>query len=58
MSVVLGFAAALALLLLRVPIGIALGLVGTLGLASFVGLTPALRSVGSVASDTDRKSVV
>ncbi len=52
MSVVLGFAAALALLLLRVPIGIALGLVGTLGLASFVGLTPALRSVGSVASDT------
>ncbi|MFN4099741.1 MAG: TRAP transporter large permease [Pararhodobacter sp.] len=52
MIIALGFAAVLALMLLRVPIGIALGLVGTLGFASFIGITPALRSIGSIASDT------
>ena len=52
MIIILGFAGVLALMLVRVPIGIALGLGGTLGFAAFVGLTPALRSIGSIASDT------
>ena len=52
MIVFLGFVALFALLLLRVPIGFALGLIGTLGFGAIVGMTPALKSVGSTAADT------
>lgn len=52
MAVFVAFLGLFALLFLRVPIGFALGLVGTLGFGWIVGLTPALKSVGSVASDT------
>tara|TARA_R110000868_G_scaffold17813_2_gene77717 strand:- start:13388 stop:14677 length:1290 start_codon:yes stop_codon:yes gene_type:complete len=48
----LAFVVLFALLLCRVPIGFALGLVGTGGFATIVGLEPALRSLGGVASDT------
>lgn len=52
MIIFTGFVLLFSLLLLRVPIGFALGLVGTLGFGWIVGMTPALKSVGSVASDT------
>lgn len=52
MAVFLAFVALFALLLLRLPIGFALGLVGTVGFGWIVGMTPALKSLGSVASDT------
>jgi tripartite ATP-independent transporter DctM subunit len=52
MLIALGFISVLALMLARVPIGIALGLVGTLGFAAYIGMMPALRSLGSIASDT------
>ncbi|MEQ5778518.1 TRAP transporter large permease [Thalassospira sp. NFXS8] len=52
MIITTGFIALFALLLLRVPIGFALGLIGTLGFGWIVGMAPALKSVGSVASDT------
>lgn len=52
MLLLAAFIVLFALLLLRVPIGLALGLVGTIGFAFIVGLSPALRNVGSVASDT------
>ncbi|WP_193369676.1 TRAP transporter large permease [Pelagibius marinus] len=51
MIVLIGFTLLFALLLLRMPIGFALGLVGTLGFGWIVGMTPALKSVGTTASD-------
>ena len=50
-AVVIGFMALFALLLLRVPIAFGMGLVGTLGFAWFVGLGPAMRSIGNTATD-------
>lgn len=47
-----GFILLFALLLIRVPIAFALGIVGTIGFGFIVGMGPALRSVGSTASDT------
>lgn len=52
MMVFLGFLVLFALLLLRMPISFALGLVGTIGFGAIVGMGPALKSVGSIASDT------
>ena len=52
MIVFLAFVFLFALLLIRVPIGFALGLVGTIGFGTIVGMGPALKSVGSTASDT------
>lgn len=51
MITVLAFVCLFALLMLRVPIGPALALVGTCGFGWIVGAAPALKSVGSVASD-------
>lgn len=45
---VLGFAALFALLALRVPIGVAMLLVGVIGSASLIGLAPALASLGTL----------
>ncbi len=50
-AVVIGFIALFALLLLQVPIAFGMGLVGTLGFAWFVGLGPAMRSIGNTATD-------
>ena len=50
-AVVVGFIALFALLFLRVPIAFGMGLVGTLGFAWFVGLAPAMRSIGNTATD-------
>jgi tripartite ATP-independent transporter DctM subunit len=47
----LGFAVLFALLLLQVPIAFGMALVGTVGFAYYVGLAPALRSIGSTATD-------
>jgi len=52
MLIALAFVVLFVLLLCRVPIGFALGLVGTAGFAMIVGLDPALSSLGAVASDT------
>ncbi|ALG91494.1 MULTISPECIES: TRAP transporter large permease [Actibacterium] len=52
MIVLIGFICLFALLLIRVPIGFALGLVGATGFGWIVGLSPALKSIGTVASDT------
>ena len=46
------FIALFALLLLGVPIGFAMGMVGTLGFALKVGWTGALNQVGNLAADT------
>jgi tripartite ATP-independent transporter DctM subunit len=48
----IGFAALFLLLFLEVPIAFGMGFVGFLGFTYIVGLTPALRSVGQIASDT------
>jgi C4-dicarboxylate transporter, DctM subunit len=52
---VLGFVALFALMLLRVPVGMAMGLVGVGGFAWLAGTTPALKIVGhtSMRSVTD-----
>lgn len=50
--IISAFVVLFALLLCRVPIGFALGLVGVTGFASIVGVDPALKSLGGVASDT------
>src|SRR6202158_1426901 len=52
---VLGFVALFALMLLRVPVGMAMGLVGVSGFGYLVGATPALKMVGqtSMATVTD-----
>ena len=52
MIVVIGFICLFALLLIRLPIGFALGLVGVTGFGWIVGFSPALKSIGTVASDT------
>lgn len=51
-TVLIVFTALFALLLMRVPIGFALGLAGTVGFGWIVGFSPALKSAGSIASDT------
>src|SRR2546429_6056767 len=52
---VLGFVALFALMLLRVPVGMAMGLVGVCGSGYLVGFAPALKLVGypSVRAVTD-----
>ncbi|MFN0301716.1 MAG: TRAP transporter large permease [Burkholderiales bacterium] len=47
-----GFIALFVLLFLEVPIAFGMGFVGFAGFAYIVGLTPALRGVGQIASDT------
>ena len=49
---VLGFVVLFALMLLRVPVGMAMGLVGVGGFAALVGGTPALRLIGQTAMRT------
>jgi tripartite ATP-independent transporter DctM subunit len=48
----LGFATLFALMLLRVPVGMAMGLVGVAGYAYLVGPTPALKMVGQTSMRT------
>lgn len=50
--VLIGFAVLFILLFLEVPIAFGMGFVGFLGFAYLVGVTPALRGVGQIASDT------
>src|SRR4030088_2170524 len=49
---VLGFIALFALMLLRVPVGMAMGLVGVSGFTYLVGATPALKLVGQTSMRT------
>jgi len=49
---ILGFVALFALMLLRVPVGMAMGLVGVSGYAYLVGATPALKMVGQTSMRT------
>src|SRR5476649_835813 len=49
---VLGFVALFALMLLRVPVGMAMGLVGVSGFGYLVGFTPALKLVGQTSMRT------
>src|SRR4030081_2429062 len=49
---VLGFVALFALMLLRVPVGMAMGLVGVSGFSYLVGGTPALKLVGQTSMRT------
>jgi tripartite ATP-independent transporter DctM subunit len=49
---VVGFVSLFGLILLRVPVGMAMGLVGVTGYASVVGLTPALKMVGLTSMRT------
>ena len=49
---VLGFVALFALMLLRVPVGMAMGLVGVSGFGYLVGGTPALKMVGQTSMRT------
>ena len=49
---VLGFISLFALMLLRVPVGMAMGLVGVCGFSYLVGSTPALKMVGQVTMRT------
>src|SRR5271170_841712 len=49
---VLGFVVLFALMLLRVPVGMAMGLVGVSGYAYIVGGTPALKNVGLTSMRT------
>src|ERR1700684_1887551 len=48
----LGFVALFGLILLRVPVGMAMGLIGVVGYASIVGLAPALKMVGQTSMRT------
>ncbi|MCW5773132.1 MAG: TRAP transporter large permease, partial [Rhodospirillaceae bacterium] len=50
--VLAGFVLLFVLLFLEVPIAFGMAFVGFLGFSYLVGLTPALRSIGQVASDT------
>ncbi|MCB5163028.1 TRAP transporter large permease [Marinomonas algarum] len=52
MEMVIAFVALLALLFLRVPIAVATGVVGLVGLAWFQGWSPALGQLGIIASET------
>ena len=47
----LGFGALFVLLLLRVPIAFGMAIVGTFGFAYYVGMGPALSSIGNTATD-------
>jgi tripartite ATP-independent transporter DctM subunit len=49
---ILGFVTLFALMLLRVPVGMAMGLVGVTGYAWITGLNPALKLVGQVTMRT------
>jgi tripartite ATP-independent transporter DctM subunit len=49
--VALGFVALFVLLFLQIPISFGMAIVGTFGFAYFVGLAPALRSIGTTATD-------
>src|SRR5437773_109142 len=49
---VLGFVALFALMLLRVPVGMAMGLVGVTGFGYIVGGAPALKMVGQTSMRT------
>src|SRR5258707_13629346 len=49
---VLGFVAVVALMLLRVPVGMAMGLVGVCGFGYLTGFTPALKLVGQTSMRT------
>lgn len=49
---VIGFIALFALILLRVPVGMAMGLVGVSGFGYLVGATPALKMVGQTSMRT------
>src|SRR3569832_401481 len=49
---VLGFVALFALMLLRVPVGMAMGLVGVCGVGYLTGFTPALKLVGQTSMRT------
>ena len=50
-AVTLGFVVMFVLLLLQVPIAFGMAIVGTVGTAYYIGLTPAIRSIGSTATD-------
>jgi tripartite ATP-independent transporter DctM subunit len=52
LDALLGFVVLFLLLFLRVPIAFAMGGVGIVGLASIIGIEPALESVGQTAVDT------
>src|SRR5918994_2799929 len=49
---ILGFVALFALMLLRVPVGMAMGLVGVCGFGYLVGFAPALKMVGQTSMRT------
>src|SRR3981081_3798272 len=49
---ILGFVALFALMLLRVPVGMAVGIVGVTGFGYLVGFSPALKLVGQTARRT------
>ena len=49
---ILGFVALFALMLLRVPVGMAMGLVGVTGYAYLIGGAPALKLVGQTSMRT------
>ena len=49
---ILGFVALFGLMLLRVPVGMAMGLVGVTGFGYLVGFTPALKLVGQTSMRT------
>src|SRR5260370_38773732 len=49
---ILGFVALFALMLLRVPVGMAMGLVGVSGFTYLVGGSPALKLVGQTSMRT------
>src|ERR1700734_2245593 len=49
---ILGFVALFVLMVLRVPVGMAMGLVGVSGFGYLVGLTPALKLVGQTSMRT------
>jgi tripartite ATP-independent transporter DctM subunit len=50
-TVALGFLALFVLLFLQVPIAFGMAIVGTLGFAYYIGLEPAILSIGSTATD-------
>ncbi len=50
-TVSLGFVALFVLLLLRIPIAFGMAIVGTFGFAYYLGLAPALSSIGNTATD-------
>src|SRR5512138_1203296 len=49
---VIGFVSLFALMLLRVPVGMAMGLVGVCGFGYLTGFTPALKLVGQTSMRT------